>query len=134
MPCRLQRRRHRCVTLLRLRLVIPVGEHRRHTQFARQPRYFVARPAVPDDQRAAARPQRVVEFEQRPVDELDAPISIVAQRIDDLAIEDEGAMNAPRAPQCLARAPHDRNPAGRAETRQEWSPPPITFVSAAAAD
>jgi hypothetical protein len=71
---------------------------------------------------------------KRFTDELDASISATDQRIEDLAIEEKNAMDAPSAPQRLAERRVINDHAGRAETRPESNSSWITFVSAAAAD
>jgi hypothetical protein len=47
------------------------------------------------DQAAAADAQRQIQLDQRLANELDASIAARLQRIEDLAIEDESAIDAP---------------------------------------
>ena len=54
---------------------------------------------VPDDQSAAARAERGVELAHAVPDELHAPVVRRRQRVEDLAIEDEGAEDRARFPQ-----------------------------------
>jgi hypothetical protein len=56
---------------------------------------------VANDQGAAAGAQAEVELDQRLANEVDAAIASCVERIEDLPIKDEDAMNAPPAPQRL---------------------------------
>ena len=57
---------------------------------------------MPDDQPAAARAQRGVELAHAVPDEFDAAVVRRGQRIEDLAIEDERAVDRARVPERVA--------------------------------
>jgi hypothetical protein len=54
-----------------------------------------------NDQGAAAGPQGEVEFDERLANEIDAAIAASVERIENLPIKDEDAMDSPPAPQRL---------------------------------
>jgi len=76
--------------------VITIGVDGRHPDGAGQFGNLFACPAVAHDQAAAPGLQRGVEFAQRFMDEMHAPVTLRRQRIKDLAVEDEGAMDLAR--------------------------------------
>ena len=88
-----ERVRDRRVAIERGGLVVVVRVHRAHAEFARERRNRVARARVADDQAAAALAQRGVQFGDARVDELDAAVLGGGKRVEDLAVEDERAVD-----------------------------------------
>jgi hypothetical protein len=81
------------IALLGRRFVVAVGDHPAYPQFCRQCRDLAAGRAVPNDQAAAPGAQGGVQFVQRGVNEVDAPVLAGRQGIEDFAIEHENAVN-----------------------------------------
>ncbi|MPM48373.1 hypothetical protein SDC9_95097 [bioreactor metagenome] len=81
------------IARLARRFVIAVGEDGGHAKLDGKRRNFVARPAVPNDQAATAGTQGGIEFDQRFANEMNAPVLAGGQRIKDVGIENEGAVN-----------------------------------------
>jgi len=74
-----------------------VEEHGVGPVFGGQPRNFVARDAVADDQPAPLRLQRLLQFRDAGMDELDPPVGPVGKRIQDFPVENEDAGHLPGA-------------------------------------
>ena len=106
-----------------VRVVVVVGVDRLHMELARQGDDLVAGLAVADDQADAVVAVAPAELGQVGVerldavaDELDPPVG-ARQRIEDGAVEDEGAPDPARRLAARGTAPHGRRRAGRGETR-----------------
>ena len=112
-----ERLRDRGVARQRSRLVVAIGVDSARAERGGELGDRVPGERVPDDQSAAARAERSVELAHAVPDELHAPVVRRRQRVEDLAIEDEGAEDRARFPQCAGTAPRDRNRAGRGGTR-----------------
>ncbi len=105
------------VAIPRRRLVVAVRVHRLDAKRRGQLRDRGSRVRVTDDQPAAARAQRGGEFGDAVVDELDAAVLACGQRVEDLAVEDERAVDRAARRRARGGARRGRSRADRGETR-----------------
>ncbi len=80
-------------------VVVVVEEDGAGAGFVRQARHFLARDAVPHDQPAPRRGERLLQFGDARVNEFDAAIGRVRQRIENLAVEHKSAYHLPGLPE-----------------------------------
>jgi hypothetical protein len=91
------------IAALGLRLVITIGKNRGDAELASQPGDLLSSPAMAYQQAAAAPAQSGVELKQGFTNKLDASVGAPDQGIENFAIEEKRAMDAPSSPQGFAK-------------------------------
>jgi hypothetical protein len=94
-PAPARRALDRVVALAGGRLVVLVGEDRVHAERGGEARDRVARAVVAHDEVAAPGAQPGLQLGHAAVDEFHPPVGARRERIEDFAVEDEGAVDAP---------------------------------------
>ena len=79
------------ITCPRGGVVVVIEEHGLGLKFGRQLHDLVARHAMPDHKTATPGLQGLLQFGHAGVDELDSAVGPVGERIEDVAVENEGA-------------------------------------------